>query len=231
MRLLRFCPLALRALAFLLERGPTFLRLSWIAMLATLLAGAVSERFIWLGGIVDLMARGVFVVAWMRLVAEGELPSGTAPFRLGRREIFTALGWMVAETFVTFPAHLIAASLGMATGVVSSDLVIVLLALAHAVLGVVFLLPSEAALEPEDGKSWQLPEMVMAGGVAVSLAAFLAWLPGNLLDWAVRTLPALDVLDGITLAQLLLVLVHYLAMALMGGTMALVWKALSAEKT
>ncbi|TAN76962.1 MAG: hypothetical protein EPN20_01755 [Magnetospirillum sp.] len=229
MRLFRFCRQPLRGLVILIEQFPAFLRLSWVCMAASLLGGAVSERYIWLGSITDLLARGVFAVAWLRLVGLGEMPGRAAYFRLGRREIFTALGWMSAEIFVIFPAQVIAASLAIATGQPFADLVMPLLAIAHALLGAAYLLPTEAALEVGSNARWRLPEMVMKGGVAAGLAVFLAWLPTNLLLEGVKALPVVDLLEGLTLGQMAAVPVRYLGVALTAGAMALVWNALTAE--
>lgn len=229
MRLFRFCRQPLRGLVILIEQFPAFLRLSWVCMAASLLGGAVSERYIWLGSITDLLARGVFAVAWLRLVGLGEMPGRAAYFRLGRREIFTALGWMSAEIFVIFPAQVIAASLAIATGQPFADLVMPLLAVAHALLGAAYLLPTEAALEVGSNARWRLPEMVMKGGVAAGLAVFLAWLPTNLLLEGVKALPVVDLLEGLTLGQMAAVPVRYLGVALTAGAMALVWNALTAE--
>ena len=229
MGLFRFARQPLRALTILLEQFPAFIRLSWICMAASLLGVTVAERHLWLGSITDLLARGVFAVAWLRLVGLGEVPRSAAYFRLGRREIFTALGWMMAELFVVFPAQALGASLSIATGIAFPDLVMPLLALSHALLGAAFLLPAEAALEVGSGNRWQLPEMVMKGGIAAGLAVFLAWLPINLLLELARILPELDLGDGLTLGRMAEVLIRYLGVALTAGSMALVWNALAAE--
>ncbi len=229
MRLFRFCRQPLRGFVILIEQFPAFLRLSWICMAASLVGGAVSERYVWLGSVTDLLARGVFAVAWLRLVGLGELPRRSAYFHLGRREILTALGWMTAEVFVVFPAQAIAASLAVATGLSFPDLMMPMLAVAHALLGAAYLLPTEAALEVGTSATWRLPEMVIKGGVAAGLAVFLAWLPTNLLLEGVKALPEWDLLEGLDLRQTAAVVTRYLGVALTAGTMALVWNALIAE--
>ncbi|MDO8606891.1 MAG: hypothetical protein Q7R40_10175 [Phaeospirillum sp.] len=229
MRLLRFCRQPLRGLVILIEQFPTFLRLSWICVAASLLGGAVSDRYVWLGGVTDLLARGVFAVAWLRLVGLGEIPRRPAYFRLGRREILTALGWMTAEVFVIFPAQALAAALALATGMPFPDLMMPMLAMAHALLGAAYLLPTEAALEIGGDARWRLPEMIMKGGVAASLAVFMAWLPINLLLEVAKALPAVSLLEDISLLQAVTVLIRYLGVALMAGTLALTWNALVAE--
>ncbi|OAN46610.1 hypothetical protein A6A04_05720 [Paramagnetospirillum marisnigri] len=228
-RIFRFSPLVVRSIGLLAREFPTFLRLSWFCLAVSLLSLAVSARHPLLGGIADLMAHGVFATVWMRLVAMGERPLGLAYFRLGRREVFVALGWMLAETFVAFPAHVISASLSMATGLSVDDALMPMLALAHLLLGVAYLLAAEAALEPGAGRvGWRLPDLVMKGGMAVSVAVLLAWLPANLLLEGVLWLPQVDLLDGLTLADAGAAAVRYLAMAVTGGTLALVWMDLSA---
>ena len=229
MGLFRFCRQSLRALVILLEQFPAFLRLSWICMAASLVGVSIAERHLWLGSITDLLARGVFAVAWLRLVGLGEVPGRAAYFRLGRREIFTAFGWMMAELFVVFPAQALGASLAMASGIAFADLVMPLLALSHALLGAAFLLPAEAALEAGTGNRWQLPEMVMKGGIAVGFAVFLAWLPINLLLEVAKLLPEMELGDGLTLGLIAEVVIRYLGVALTAGSMALVWNALAAE--
>lgn len=230
MGLFRFAREPLRALTILLEQFPAFLRLSWVCMAASLVGIAVAERHLWLGSVTDLLARGVFAVAWLRLVGRGERPGGIAYFRLGRREILTALGWTVAELFVVFPAQALGASLAMASGIAFADLVMPLLALSHALLGSAYLLPTETALKTGGGKGWQWPERVMKGGLAIGLAAFLAWLPVNLLLEAAKLLPEMELGDGVTLGLIVQVVIRYLGVALTAGSMALVWNALAVDE-
>ena len=104
-----------------------------------------------------------------------------------------------------------------------------MLAVAHALLGAAYLLPTEAALEVGTSATWRLPEMVIKGGVAAGLAVFLAWLPTNLLLEGVKALPEWDLLEGLDLRQTAAVVTRYLGVALTAGTMALVWNALIAE--
>ena len=229
MGLFRFARQPVRALIILMEQAPAFLRLSWVCMAASLVGGAVAERYVWLGSITDLLARGVFAVAWLRLVGLGEIPRRAAYFRLGRREILTALGWITAELFVVFPAQALGASLAIATGIPFTDLVMPLVAVTHALLGAAYLLPTEAALEVGGTARWQLPEMVIKGGVAAGMAAFLAWLPINLLLEGSKTLPDWELFDGLMLGQIVVILIRYLGVALTAGTMALVWNALATE--
>lgn len=230
MGLFRFCRFSLRALVLLIERFPLFLRLSWACLAVSLVSTAAAEHYPLLGGITDLLARGVFAVAWLRLIALDEAPPGPGYFRTGRREILTALGWMTAEMFITFPAQVIAASLALAVGIPLADAVQPLLALTHLLLGAAYMLPTEAALERGDGKEgWRLPDLVMKGGVAISVAVFLAWLPANLALEAIRALPPVELLDGLTLTQALTVATRYLALALTAGTMALIWNQLGTE--
>ncbi|CAA7612851.1 hypothetical protein [Magnetospirillum sp. SS-4] len=225
MGLFRFCRLALGSFSILIGRFPVFLRLSWVCMAVSLISAGVSERHAVAAGIVDLLARGVFVVAWLRLVALDENPPGPAFFRLGRRELLAAFGWMMAEMFVVMPAQVVAASIAMATGTSLQDAIMLTLGLSHLLLGVVFLLPAEAALEKVTGTiSWRLPDLVIRGGLAVSIAVFLAWLPINLLMDGVRALPDQPVLQTVALT-----LARYLGLALTAGTVALIWNALGAE--
>ncbi len=231
MGLFRFCRFALRSLVVLLDQFPEFLRLSWVCLVVSLICSAVAERYPFFAGLTDLLARGVFAVAWLRLVALGEAPHPFGYFKLGRREIFAAFGWMLAETFVTFPAHVIGASLAMATGISLSDAVMPLLALSHLLLGAVYLLPAEAALEDDSGRDgWSLPDVVMKGGVAVSIAVALAWLPANLLQEAIKLLPNTELVDGLLLPQAASIALHYLSMALTAGTVALIWGELTARE-
>jgi hypothetical protein len=225
MRLFRFCPLALRAFSLLMGEFPTFLRLSWVCMGVSLISAGVSARHAAAAGIVDLLARGVFAVAWLRLVGLGESPTGPAYFRVGRREIFTALGWMMAEMFIVMPAQVIAASFSMATGTDIGDVVMVTLALSHLLLGIAFLLPAEAALERTSGKiTWRLPDLVFKGGLAVSVAVFLAWLPVNLLMEGLKLFP-----DQPVIQMAAATLIRYLGVALTAGTLAMVWTILDSE--
>jgi hypothetical protein len=230
MGLFRFCRAPVRAFALIVGRFPTFIRLSWVCVAVSLVSGAVSERHLMAGNVVDLLARGVFAVAWLRLVGLGEMPGKPAYFRLGRREIFTALGWMMAELFVVMPAQVMAASIAMATGTSLTDVMMVTLGLSHLLLGAAFLLPTEAALENTTaGVTWRLPDLVIKGGLAVSIAAFLAWLPINLITAGLRELPDIAVIEGLTLPQLALTLTRYLGIAVTAGTMALIWNSLTRD--
>ena len=228
MRLLRFRRQPLRGLVILIEQFPTFLRLSWICMAASLLGGAVSDRHVWLGGITDLLARGVFAVAWIRAMGLGENSGRPAYFRLGRREVFVALAWMLAEVFITFPANVVATSLAIATGIPIHDAAMPLLALAHFALGAAYLLPVDAAME-SGLKGWRAPDLIMRGGVKTGAAALLAWLPANLLLEGARLLPNIELVDGFGLQAAAMTLIHYLAMALTAGTITLIWLDLVGE--
>ncbi|RAU23327.1 hypothetical protein CU669_04115 [Paramagnetospirillum kuznetsovii] len=230
MGLFRFCRHALRSFVILMEQFPAFMRLAWVCVGVSIVSTAVGERYPLLAGVTDLLARGVFAVAWLRLVARGEMPTRMAYFRLGRREVFTAFGWMLAETFVTFPAQVIGASLAMATGIPLADAAMPLLGFTHLLIGAVYLLPAEAALEQESGADgWRLPDVIMKGGVAVSIAVALAWLPANLLMEAARMLPDMEILEGLTLVQTVAIALRYLAMAITAGTVALIWNELTAK--
>ncbi|KIL99166.1 hypothetical protein CCC_03384 [Paramagnetospirillum magnetotacticum MS-1] len=234
MGIFRYCRLSLRSLLILIEQFPVFLRLSWLCMTVSLLGAAVSSRHVMAGGITDLLARGVFVVAWLRLVGLGEVPSSRHYFRLGRRESFGALAWVMAEIFVTFPAQVIAASLAIATGVPIADSVMVLAGLSNLLLGGFYLVPADAALE-RAGKSgdlgWRVPDLMIRGGLALGMAVFICWLPLNLLQEGVRLLPEMDLAEGLALRDAAMVPVRYLGMALTAGTLALAWNSLMAEET
>jgi hypothetical protein len=233
MGLFRYCRLAFRSLLILIERFPTFVRLSWLCMLISLLGAAVSSRHMVAGGVTDLLARGVFVVAWLRMVGLGEIPSSLHYFRLGRRESFGALAWMAAEVFISFPAMVISASLAIATGVPISDSVMILSGVSNLLLGGFYLAPADAALEragSSNAQGWQVPDLMLRGGLALGVAVFVCWLPLNLLQEGVRMLPELDVADGLPLREVVLVPVRYLGMALTAGTLALAWNRLMAEE-
>ncbi|ARJ64452.1 hypothetical protein WV31_01455 [Magnetospirillum sp. ME-1] len=234
MGIFRYCRLAFRSLLILIEQFPVFLRLSWLCMAVSLLGAAVASRHAVAGGITDLLARGVFVVAWLRLVGLGEIPASRHYFRLGRRETFGALAWMASEVFIGFPAQVISASLAIATGVPIADSVMVLSGLANLFLGGFYLVPADAALE-RAGQSgnlgWRVPDLMIRGGLALGVAAFVCWLPLNLLLEGVRMAPELDLLDGLSLRDAVEVPVRYLGMALTAGTMALAWNRLMAEET
>jgi hypothetical protein len=229
----RYCRLAFRSLLILIDQLPAFLRLSWVCMAVSLVGVGVSSRYPIGGGIADLLARGVFVVAWLRLVGLGEVPSSRHYFRLGRRETFVALAWMMAEVFVTFPAHVVSASLALATGVSMADSVMVLSAFSNLLLGGAYLIPADAALE-QAGRSgeggWRVPDLVIRGGLALGVVAFVCWLPLNLLQQGVRLLPEMDLADGLALREAVMVPVRYLGMALTAGAMALTWNRLAAEE-
>ena len=233
MGLFRYCRLAFRSLLILIDQFPTFFRLAWLSMVVSLLGVAVSSRYAMAGGITDLLARGVFVVAWLRMVGLGEVPSSRHYFRLGRRETFGALAWMAAETFISFPAMVISASLAIATGVPISDSVMVLSGLANLLLGGFYLAPADAALEracSSGNLGWRVPDLMIRGGLALGVAVFVCWLPLNLLQEGVRMLPEMEVADGVALRELVLVPVRYLGMALTAGTLALAWNKLMAEE-
>ncbi|BAE49565.1 hypothetical protein [Paramagnetospirillum magneticum] len=234
MGIFRYCRLALRSLQILIEQFPVFLRLSWLCMVVSLLGVAVSSRHVMTGGITDLLAHGVFVVAWLRMVGLGEIPASRHYFRLGRRETFGALSWMAAEIFVNFPAQVIAASLAIATGVPIADSVMVLAGLSHLLLGGFYLVPADAALE-RAGKTgdlgWRVPDLMIRGGLALGVAVFVCWLPFNLLQEGVRLLPEMDLADGLSLRDAVMVPVRYLGMALTAGTLALAWNRLMVEET
>ncbi|CUW41542.1 conserved protein of unknown function [Magnetospirillum sp. XM-1] len=234
MGIFRYCRLAFRSLLILIEQFPVFLRLSWLCMAVSLLGAAVSSRHAMAGGITDLLARGVFVVAWLRLVGLGEVPSSRHYFRLGRRETFGALAWMASEVFIGFPAQVISASLAIATGVPIADSVMVLSGVANLLLGGFYLVPADAALERaghSGNLGWRVPDLMIRGGLALGVAAFLCWLPLNLLQEGVRLLPEMDLFDGLALRDAALVPARYLGMALTAGTMALAWNRLMAEET
>lgn len=229
----RYCSLALRSLRILLERLPTFLRLAWVCMAVSLIGIGVASRYPMAGGVADLLARGVFVVAWLRLVGLGEVPSSRHYFRLGRRETFVALAWLMAEVFVTFPAHVVAASLALASGISMEDSVMVLSALSNLLLGGVYLVPADAALEQAGGpdrEGWRVPDLMIRGGLALGMVAFVCWLPLNLMQQGVRLLPEMELLDGLDLREAVMVPVRYLGMALAAGAMALTWNRLTAEE-
>lgn len=234
MGIFRYCRLAFRSLLILIEQFPVFLRLSWLCMAVSLLGAAVSSRHVVAGGVTDLLARGVFVVAWLRLVGLGEVPSSRHYFRLGRRETFGAMAWMASEVFVGFPAQVISASLAIATGVPIADSVMVLSGLANLLLGGFYLVPADAALE-RSGQSgnlgWRVPDLMIRGGLALGVAAFVCWLPLNLLLEGVRFLPEMDLAEGLGLRDAVEVPVRYLGMALTAGTMALAWNRLMEEET
>jgi hypothetical protein len=236
MGIFRYCRLSLRSLVILIERLPTFFRLSWLCMAVSLLGVAVSSRHAVAGGVTDLLARGVFVVAWLRLVGLGEIPSSRHYFRLGRRETAGAMAWVATELFINLPAMVISASLAIATGVPLGDAVMVLSGIAHLLLGGFYLVPADTALErsasPSDGPSagWRVPDLVMRGGLALGLAVFVCWLPLNLLQEGVKLLPDLELADGFPLREAVLVPVRYLGMALTAGTLALAWNRLMAEE-
>lgn len=233
MGLFRFCPLAWRSLLILIERFPVFLRLSWVCMAVSLAGTGVAPRYPMAGGIADLLAHGVFVVAWLRLVGLGEVPSSQHYFRLGRRETFGALAWMMTDVFITFPAHVVSASLALATGVSMADSVMVLSALSNLLLGGIYLVPADAALEQagcSSEKGWRVPDLMIRGGLALGMVAFVCWLPLNLLQYGVGLLPQMDLVDGLELREALMVPVRYLGMALTAGAMALVWNRLVVEE-
>lgn len=232
--LFRYCRLAFRSLLILIEQFPVFFRLSWLCMLVSLLGAAVSSRHLMAGGVTDLLARGVFVVAWLRMVGLGEVPSSRHYFRLGRRETFGALAWMAAEIFISFPAQVISASLAIATGVPISDSVMVLSGAANLLLGGFYLVPADAALEragTSGNLGWRVPDLMIRGGLALGVAVFVCWLPLNLLQEGVKMLPEMEVADGLSLRDAVMVPVRYLGMALTAGTLALAWNKLMAEET
>lgn len=234
MGLFRFCPLAWRSLLILIEQFPAFLRLSWVSMAVSLAGTGVASRYPMAGGIADLLARGVFVVAWLRLVGLGEVPSSQHYFRLGRRETFGALAWMMTDVFITFPAHVVSASLALATGVSMADSVMVLSALSNLLLGGIYLVPADAALEQAgrsgEGGGWRVPDLMIRGGLALGMVAFVCWLPLNLLQYGTGLLPEVEVADGLALREAVMVPVRYLGMALTAGAMALAWNRLMAEE-
>ncbi|MBI3444036.1 MAG: hypothetical protein HY055_01385 [Magnetospirillum sp.] len=227
---LRYCRMAFSSLLILIEQFPVFVRLSWLCILVSLLGVAVAPRYLIAGSVTDLLARGVFVVAWLRLVGLGEVPGGGAYFRLGRREILGALSWMMAEIFITFPAHVISASLAMATGIPIADSVMVLLGLANLLIGGAYLIPTDAALETGGPATWRVPDLMIRGGIGLSLAVFVCWLPLNLLQTLVHQLPEVDLADGLGLRDALMVPIRYLGLALTGGTLALIWNRLVEEE-
>jgi hypothetical protein len=231
-RLFRFCRMSLRSLTILIEQFPVFFQLSWLCVAVSLLSDAVAGRYPVLAGVCDLLARGIFAVAWLRLVALGEMPHRFAYFRLGRREILAAFGWMLAEIFIIIPAHVIAASLSIATGIGLADLITPLVGLAHLLLGAAYMLPAEAALENASDKvNWRLPELVMRGGIAIGIAVALAWLPANLLLEGTKLLPGIELADGLALPQAAAILVRYLSIAVTAGTMALIWIEMTAAES
>ena len=233
MGLFRYCRLAFRSLLILIEQFPVFFRLSWLCMAISLLGAAVSSRHVMAGGVTDLLARGVFVVAWLRLVGLGEVPSSRHYFRLGRRETFGALAWVMAEVFIGFPAQVISASLAIAAGVPIADSVMVLAGVSNLLLGGIYLVPADAALErsgPSGDRGWRVPDLMIRGGLGLGMAVFVCWLPLNLLQEGVRMLPEMEVADGLALRDAILVPVRYLGMALTGGTLALAWNRLMAEE-
>lgn len=231
---LRLVPLAFAALRLLIGRLPLFLRLSWLCMAVSLVGVAVIPRHPLAGGIVDLLARGVFVVAWLRLVGLGEVPAGRHYFRLGRREALGGFVWMMTELFVGAPAQLIAAALAIAVGLPLGDTALVLTALTHLLLGGTYLIPADAALgrtrRGGAGKGWRAPDLILRGGLALGVAAFVCRLPMELLLEGTRLLPDRDVGEGFGLRDMAEIPVRYLGMALMAGTMALAWNRLSREE-
>lgn len=230
MGIVQYCRLSFRSLRILFEQSPIFLRLAWLCMAVSLIAAAVSSRYPIAGNVTDLLAHGVFVVAWLRLVGLGEVPASRHYFRLGRREALGAVAWMLSELFVNFPAQLISASLALAMDIPIADTVMELSGLAHLLLGGVYLIPADAALEPPGTASdmgWRVPELMIRGGLGPGVAVFVCWLPVNLLKQGVDLLPQVDLYDGIMLHGLVMVPVQYLGMALTAGAMALVWNRLT----
>jgi hypothetical protein len=231
MKYFRFCRCAVNSYVGLVGGLPAFLQLSWPAMAVSVLAGTLSTRYQWLGGPVDALALAVFVVAWLRFVAYGERPAGVQ-FRLGRREIFTAVFWMVAESFAAFPALMLASALALATGVEAALLLVPLLVLTHVLLGGIFLIPAEIALENGAGAGWPVPDMIIQGGVAVGLGLVLAWGPSAVVEAVMRIQPPSDAADGllpVLLGRAALVVPQYVGAALVSGYLALTWGALTAE--
>ncbi|EME71518.1 hypothetical protein H261_02616 [Paramagnetospirillum caucaseum] len=233
MGLFRYCRLALRSLQILIEQFSAFCRLSWLCMLVSLLGVAVAERHLIAGGVTELLARGVFVVVWLRLVGLGEVPSSRHYFRLGRRETFGALSWMMAEIFINFPAQVVSASLAIGTGIPIADSVMMLSGLANLLLGGIYLIPADAALVRggvSDEVGWRVPDLMIRGGMALGMAVFVCWLPFNLLQEGVRLLPEMDLAEGFSLREAVMVPVRFLGLALTSGTLALAWNRLMAEE-
>jgi hypothetical protein len=234
MRLFRFCRRAVDAYVGLAACLPLFLRLSGVAMVIAVAAAALAGLSPGVAQVVDALAESMFAVAWLRFVALGELPGGAVHVRLGKRELMFALFWLVARSFVGFPALMLGTALGAATGIEARLLLPPLLVAAHGLMGVFFLLPAEVALDDNDrggGGRWPVPDMVVQGGLAVGVGLVLAWGPAAaavaLLQAAFpgETDPA-----GRALAALMVVVPRFLGIAAVTGYLALVWRALSAEK-
>lgn len=229
----RLIPQAYASLRILIQQFPLFLRLSWLCMTVSLLGMAVIPRYPMAGGVVDFLARGVFVVVWMRLVALGEVPGGRYYFRLGRRDAKGGFLWMIADLFVGAPGQMVAVSLAIYVGLPLRDTALILIALCHLVLGGAYLVSAEAALDRSDRRGmreWRSPDLILRGGLALGVAAFVCRLPLELLLEGVRLLPEAEVVDGLTLQDCVEIPARYLGLALTGGTMALAWNHLSREE-
>ncbi len=234
--MLRFHRLAIASLAVLIFRFHDFLRLAWPCVAVSLVAGSVSAPYAWAGGIVELLARGLFVATWVRLVHDGLAPAGTVRLRLGRRDAAAAVVWMVAETFVTLPGRFIGTAAAVITQTPVADTLMVTVAVSHLLLGGAYLVVADVVLaggpwarsRAAEG-TWCLPDMVVRGGFAVGVTMVLAWLPGTLLGATLRQLPAVELLEGLTLEHAAQVVGGIIGLAVIAGTMAMLWNALAKE--
>ncbi|MGE5505623.1 MAG: hypothetical protein ACM31L_14470 [Actinomycetota bacterium] len=230
MRLFRFCRRAVDSYVGLGACLALFLRLSVVAMAASVGAAALAPWSAGLAQVVDALAEAMFGVAWLRFVALGEMPAPPVHVRLGRRELTFALFWLVARSFVGFPAVMLGQALGLATGVEAGMLLPPLLVVAHALMGVFFLLPAEVALEAPGRSRWPVPDMVMQGGLAVGVGLVVAWAPAAAMVAALQSaFPAAPGPLGHAVAHLPVVVPQYLGIAAVTGYLALVWRSLLAE--
>lgn len=232
MRMFRFCRRAIESYVGLLACLPTFGRLALPCMALSLAAVVLTEERAWLGQMADAVAQAVFAVAWLRFVALGELPQAAVPFRIGRREIFFAVFWMVVQSFVGLPAMMVGHALGIALGADPKILALPLLAVSHAVLGVFYLLPAEMALEDGGRPRWPVPDLIMQGGVAVGFGLVVAWAPPAAavawLEMMMGGTPSAG-LGAALMTKALVVAPQFVGLAAVTGFLALVWRTLLAE--
>jgi hypothetical protein len=231
MKLLRFLPAALNSWLGLAASLPMILRLGWFAMAVSLAAGTaspaaakVSPEWLRVTTLVDHLAATCFAVAWLRHVALGERPEGWMPLSLGRRELFFALFWIAANTFVAYPGTVLAENLSLVTGIDGVILAVPLLVASYALLGAFLLLPVEYALKDARTADRPMPDLLMQGGFAVGIGLVPVWGPPAL---AMSTLAAQSMSP--LAAKSLILVPQYLGAAAVAGYLGLVWRNLVAE--
>jgi hypothetical protein len=167
----------------------------------------------------------VFGIAWMRWLTGGGFKLG-----IGKREGLFAAASMILDTFAALPLMMTVLLISAAQLPVSPQLVGPMAIQAFMVLiGAVYLLLPDLALNVKGKPGPGLPEIVQAGGLSVGFGYVFATLPFSAAVFVLSTvMPTPTDLLTHTLEQAALLIPTTLSGAVGWGYLALVWKELKA---